>query len=194
MREREGSNESKGEEMKKVQEWVGRHRIVISMTGAVLLFFLANPSPLSLRLGFPIILFGEAIRVWSSGHIRKDRALTVDGPYSLSRNPLYLGNFFLGLGISVTGRSFPMVFLFLVGFYLIYKPTIAAEEKKLFHKFGADYSAYCQKVPRFFPSFRRWDLERGEFEWQRVLGHREYRTWLGILGILLLLALRTKLI
>lgn len=179
--------------MKKIQEWVSRNRIVTSMTGAVLLFFLANPTPASFRFGLPIILFGEGIRIWSSGHIRKDRELTVDGPYSLSRNPLYLGNFFLGLGIAVTGRSLPMVLLFFIGFYFIYKPTIDAEEKKLFQKFGAAYSNYCLNVPRFFPSVRKWKLERGEFAWRRVLGHREYRTWLGILGILIFLVFKNKL-
>lgn len=180
--------------MREIQGWVSRHRIVTSMAGALLFFAVVQPSRTSILIGLPVVVLGEVIRIWSSGHIHKDRWLTVDGPYSLSRNPLYFGNFFLGLGISLMGMSLPTLLLFIFGFYFIYKPTIEAEEKKLLHKFGSVYSDYCEKVPRFFPSFRRWELVGGRFEWKLVLGHREYRTWLGILGILFLLALKTKLI
>lgn len=179
--------------MKKIQEWVSRHRIITSLVGAALLFGLAHPDLRSILFGFPIVALGEAIRVWSSGHIGKDEWLTVDGPYSLSRNPLYLGNFFLGLGISAMGRSPALLALFLVGFYFIYKPTIASEEKKLAQKFGKDYLDYCERVPRFFPSPRRWSVVWGRFDWRRVLGHREHHTWLGIASILLLLFLRATL-
>ena len=178
--------------MRQVQLWVSRHRIITSAIGALSLFFLARPTPSSIGWGLPIVALGEAVRVWSSGHIGKDEWLTVDGPYSLSRNPLYLGNFFLGLGVSVMGRSPLMFLLFLAGFYFIYKPTIASEEKRLAQKFGADYAAYCARVPRFFPSLRRWAPVAGRFEWKRVLGHREYQTWLGILSVLILLALRAR--
>ena len=179
--------------MKKIQEWIGRHRIITSLCGAVLLFGLAAPTGRSILVGLPVVALGEAIRIWSSGHIGKDEWLTVDGPYSLSRNPLYLGNFFLGLGVSVMGRSPAILLLFLIGFYFIYKPTIESEEKKLGQKFGADYIAYCNRVPRFFPSPWRWRVVWGRFEWRRVLGHREHHTWLGIVTILLLLVLRATL-
>ncbi len=171
--------------------WVRGHRILTSIAIGVPLLLLMCPTPFSILWGLPIVLLGVAMRIWSSGHIRKDASVAMDGPYAWTRNPLYLGNFLLGLGIVLMGRSPLALILYLVVFYLIYTPTIQAEEDKLRQKFGAVYQAYVLQTPRFFPSLtRRPPSSRTAFDWGRVMGHREYRTWLGVLGILFILALR----
>ncbi len=181
--------------MKQWQAWVRGHRILASTAIAGPLLLFTHPTPLSMLWGLPLVALGAAARTWSSGHIRKDGAVAVDGPYAWTRNPLYLGNFLLGLGVALMGRSFPLLIFYLITFYAVYKPTITGEEEKLRQKFGRVYLTYLRQTPRFFPSLMRKpppSTPSGpQFDWKRVMGHREYRTWLGILGVLILLALRT---
>jgi protein-S-isoprenylcysteine O-methyltransferase Ste14 len=171
--------------------WVRGHRILTSMALGGSLLFLMHPTLFSLLWGLPIVILGVAMRIWSSGHIRKDASVAMDGPYAWTRNPLYLGNFLLGLGMVLMGRNPLALILYLIVFYLVYAPTIQAEEDKLRQKFGAVYQNYTLQTPRFFPALTRSPPpSRTAFDWGRVMGHREYRTWLGVLGILLLLVLR----
>ncbi len=178
--------------MKRAQEWVSRNRIPTSVVLGSVLLLLARPTLPSLWVGFPLLLASEAIRIWSSGYIEKDTALSMTGPYSIVRNPLYLGNFLIGLSFCVIGKSILMLFLFLAGFYFIYKPTIETEEGKLRQKFGQDYIAYCAKTPRLFPSFSRTDWVAGPFSWGLILRHQEYLTIFGIMGILVVLTFKAR--
>ena len=65
-----------------------------------------HPSFRSLRLGGIITLAGMLLRLWAAGHIIKGRVLTRSGPYAFHRNPLYLGSFFMALGIIVGGQGY----------------------------------------------------------------------------------------
>jgi len=177
--------------MDRWRRWVLGHRILASMiiTGPLLLWTHSTLS--SMLWGLPLVLLGAAMRLWSLGIIRKDNAVAVDGPYAWVRNPLYLGNFFLGLGIALMGRNLPVLTLYLVAFYVVYTPVIQAEEESLRYKFGATYLSYFQRTPRFFPSLAHKPSPFGaRFSWQLVVKHREYRAWIGLLVILALLALR----
>ena len=111
---------------------VSRYRIVTSMVFAILFFVVVKPNMISIVLGLPFLFLGEAIRLFSSGYIQKNSVLTQEGPYSLSRNPLYLGNFFLGFGFVVMAFQWYLIGLYLVLFYFIYEATIKEEEKKPF--------------------------------------------------------------
>ena len=164
----------------RLRDFVSRHRITTSAVFGGALLALAAPTPRSLALGLPLVLLGEALRTWSSGYIRKDHALATDGPYSLTRNPLYLGNFILGLGFCVMAHRWSVVFVFLLVFALIYDATIEDEERKLLKRFGDAFIAYCREVPRFFPRLSGW---RGApFRWALVRQHREFRTWAAVAG------------
>lgn len=138
-------------------------------------------------IGLPVVLLGEAIRVWSSGSIHKDSRLATQGPYAFSRNPLYVGSFLLGFGVAVMSARLSLVVLYIVGFYSLYKVTVEVEEKRLVERYGETYRAYCLTVPRWI-SFPRSPIRvEGKFEWKKVIDHREHNTWFGILGIIGLL-------
>ncbi len=163
---------------------VSHNRIITSVALGLLLFLFAKPTLLSIALGLPFLLLGEAIRIYSSGYIQKDSVLAREGPYSLTRNPLYLGNFFLGLGFVIMASRWYLIGIYLILFYFVYDSTIQEEERKLLEQFGRLYEEYAGRVPRFFPNGRAWGSWRGEFSWSLVKKHREVNTCYGIvLGI-----------
>jgi len=167
-----------------VRHLIGYNRIPLSIVVGALFFFLAHPSAGSVWLGTPWILVGEAIRTWSSGCLDKNKVLQTEGPYAMTRNPLYLGNALIGIGFALIGRSFLGGAVLAAGLTLIYGATILEEERFLFRRFGEAYEAYKGQVPRFLP---RLSLSTPSgFRWERVFEHREQNTWWGIgAGVLL---------
>lgn len=165
---------------RRIGHFVGYKRIPISIGLGALFWVLASPTWPRILLGLPFIGLGEALRVWASGTLEKNVAVADRGPYALTRNPLYFGNFLIGLGFAVMGNSLWLLGLFLVLFPLIYLPTIWEEERFLRERFGESYEAYVRNVPRFFPLFsvRRWIP--GQFRWALVIRHREHKTWYGL--------------
>lgn len=145
-------------------------------------------------LGLPVIISGEGIRVWSSGHISKNTEITKDGPYSLSRNPLYVGNFLLGVGFVVMAAIIWMVPVFLLLFAGLYHHTIRNEEDYLAKKFPEDWADYMESVPRYIPVLNWPEYSSGKFSWSLVKKHRETNNWVAITIIIGLLVLKGLLI
>ena len=108
-------------------------------------------------LGTFLILVGQLFRVTARGykseHSLNGKALIQDGPYSLVRNPMYLGILSIGVGIIFLLFKLWVLSVFLVTFIIRYILLIFTEEKKLTVVFPKDYRDYCRKVPRFLPSW-----------------------------------------
>ncbi|HEY4485637.1 MAG TPA: isoprenylcysteine carboxylmethyltransferase family protein, partial [Nitrospiria bacterium] len=124
-------------------------RIVLGGAFALILIAIACPTPASLVAGFPVVLMGESIRTWSSGYIRKNKALATDGPYAHTRNPLYLGSFLIGLGFVAMSRSLWGLAIYLAAYTVIYRAVIRYEENDLARVFGGEFADYVRTVPRF---------------------------------------------
>ncbi len=110
-------------------------------------------------LGVACILLGQLLRVSSRGfkaeNSRNGNALIETGPYSLVRNPMYLGIFFIGLGVVLMLFRWWVFILFTLIFAIRYIPLMLKEEHKLTALFPEAYLAYCKKVPqRIKPSLR----------------------------------------
>lgn len=143
-------------------------------------------------LGLAVALVGQALRVAVIGlaYVRrggKNRrvyadSLVQEGLFAHSRNPLYVGNLLVLLGVMIVHGS-PLFLLGGTMFYCFaYCAIVAAEERFLEDKFGDAYRAYCQRVPRFIPVLRGIsDTLRGmAFDWRRVV-RKEYGstfTWI----------------
>jgi len=94
-------------------------------------------------------------RLWALMYIAgyKSNKLITDGPYSMTRNPLYLFSLLGAVGIGLSSENVLILAILLV-FYLLYYPfTIIAEERKLRVLFGQEYVDYAIRTPRFFPRF-----------------------------------------
>ncbi len=77
-----------------------------------------------------------------------------DGPYSLCRNPLYVGTFLITLAIAFYLFSLTFAAGLTIASLFYLSVTVSAEEKRLRQAFGDEYTCYCQDVPRFFPRIR----------------------------------------
>ncbi len=114
----------------------------------------AEGTPLGLALGGVLLLLGSALHLWSKGCLEQNRRLVTAGPYRFSRNPFYLANGLIDLGLCcVIGRVW-VALPFLVLWTLAYRETIAREEAHLAGLFPQDFARYVAAVPRLIPTGR----------------------------------------
>jgi protein-S-isoprenylcysteine O-methyltransferase Ste14 len=106
-----------------------------------------------------VFLTGVAFRWWATLHIagRKNECLVSSGPYSICRNPLYLGTSLITLAIAFYLQSVTFAAGVAVTFLFYLAVTVRDEERRLRKRFGDVYDRYCQDVPRFLPRLRRPD-------------------------------------
>ena len=118
--------------------------------------------------GATLIVLGELIRLsavrYAGGRTRTTKVgadlLCTSGPYSRTRNPLYIGNLFIYSGVVLlSGGTYMFQLLTIVVFYFIfqYSMIISLEEEKLSMVFGQDYTEYKNNVPRIIPLIKPWD-------------------------------------
>jgi protein-S-isoprenylcysteine O-methyltransferase Ste14 len=104
-------------------------------------------------IGYSLLIVAALGRVWCSLYIagRKDRVLCKEGPYAMSRNPLYFFSFLGVLGISAALQSLSIMLFSTVCFLIYYWFVIGSEEIRLNKLFGQEYADYSKDTPRFFP-------------------------------------------
>ena len=163
-----------------------RWRVPLGFLCAALFMLLARPVGWTLAAGGAVALVGLGLRAWAAGHIRKNAALAVSGPYAYTRNPLYLGSFLLGLGFTVAaGRPLLLGGLFAALFLGIYLPVMRVEAATLAELFGDEYRRYAAAVPLLFPRLTPYagGEARGgptKFDAELYMRYREYRAALGL--------------
>jgi protein-S-isoprenylcysteine O-methyltransferase Ste14 len=165
-----------------------QHRITVSLALALGCLWFIYPSRESLLLSLPLIMLGEAVRIWASGHIHKMVEVTTTGPYALCRHPLYLGHLLITTGFCVAGNNAWLALAVMPLFFVIFIPTMEQEETALADKFGQTYRDYMDETPRILP---RWStrVRQGGHDWQQVRKHREANNILGLVGALVLFAM-----
>lgn len=151
-------------------------------------------------VGAGIALAGQALRVLVIGFVYVIRGgrnkqiyaekLVAGGIFAHCRNPLYVGNILIVIGLIVVHNSRWLYVIGIPFFLLAYLSIVLAEEEFLRAKFGPEYDVYCRRVPRFVPSLSglRHTLAGLRFDWQRVV-RKEYGTpfaWMsGVLALLI---------
>lgn len=104
-------------------------------------------------------------------------SLNTTGLYSLTRNPLYLANCLVYLGVALYAQDFLLALALAFFLALYYERIILAEEAFLLERFGDAYRTWAAEVPVFFPRLHGWRRPALPFSLRSVL-RREYPTWL----------------
>lgn len=163
---------------------IARWRVAAGFVSAAAVLWLAQPTRLSLAIGFAVALTGEALRIWAAGHLEKSREVTRSGPYAFTRHPLYLGSSIIGAGAAVASAHWLAAALIAVYLSVTITAAIRAEEMHLREKFGDAYDAYARRTA---PPMRR------AFSLARAIANREHHALAGLIAAFLLLALKAGL-
>lgn len=172
--------------------WLFRWRSYVVL-GFAPLFLLAisRPEPIEVAFGtladslyegacILLAFVGLAVRAATVGfvpagtsgrntHYQIARTLNTTGMYSVTRNPIYLGNAITTMAVTLFTQDLALVLLMLM-FQIIYlERIIATEEKFLTESFGAQYREWAERVPVFFPRFSGWTAPSLRFSLKSVL-------------------------
>lgn len=131
-----------------------------------------------------VSFFGLGIRIFTIAYTPKGTSgrnteeqiaetLNTIGIYSILRNPLYLGNFFMGLGIALFAHLWWLTLIYILAFWLYYERIIFAEEAYLRNKFDKEYMEWANKTPAIIPKFSLYKKADLSFSFRNVL-KREY--------------------
>ena len=146
--------------------------------------------------GFCLLVsfFGLAIRAFTVGHTPKGTSgrttrmpeaerLNTTGMYSIVRHPLYVANFFIGLGIALFAHLWWLVLIYILAFSLYYEKIMFAEEAYLSKKFGEEFVSWCDNTPAFIPRLKNHTKPALPFSLKNVL-KREYNGFFAVIAVL----------
>lgn len=151
---------------KRTGNFLFKYRSYTPLPFVILMLVFINPTLLSIIIGFAIALCGEAIRTWAVSYAGSETRTTsgvggtylvTQGPYGITRNPLYIGNILIYTGIGVMSKAlFPYLQIAgLIFFTFQYYCIILNEEEYLQKTFRDKFHIYTVTVNRFFPKFKR---------------------------------------
>jgi hypothetical protein len=175
-----------------------RWRVRTGYPVAIAFLYFAEPTLRSLAIGAIVAAIGLLIRGAAAGHLRKDKILATTGPYSRTRNPLYLGSAFLAAGFIIAGHSWIGGTLVGIYFVVFYFAVMRNEEEDLRVRFGAVFEKYAQIVPLFLPRIvnpaeladLRDPQQPANFSWAQFNKNREYQAVIGSIAGIGVVALR----
>ncbi len=141
-------------------------------------------------------LFGQLIRVLTVGFTPKNTSgrntetqvadtLNTSGIYSVVRHPLYVGNFFMFLGVAMLTANTWFIVAFVLAYWLYYERIMYTEEQFIEGKFGDRFRAWAAITPAIIPKFGQWKNPNLEFSLRKVL--RQEKNGFAALFILFLI-------
>ena len=127
-----------------------------------------------------VALFGQFIRLITVGYTadltsgrntegQLANVLNTKGIYSIVRHPLYLGNFFMWLGLCLLTQDLWFTIAFILIYWVYYERIMFAEEAFLINKFGDTYLEWASLRPAFWPNFIIWKSSTSNFNWKKIL-------------------------
>ena len=132
--------------------------------------------------GFIMSLLGELIQLWCFASLDKNKVLGVKGLYMFTRNPMYIGRFFLLLGCLILTGNIWVILIFTVLYYFYMVNRVKREEAKLRVVFGEAYEDYCRHVNQFVPSFKGVDWKSlWFFKWNLLLENNGHWNLIAVL-------------
>lgn len=144
------------------RELVFRYRSYTPIPFLIVMAVFARPTLPSIVAGLAVMLLGETIRLWgvsiagsetrTTGTVGGTYLITT-GPFAHVRNPLYVGNMLLYVGVGILANALtPWLPLAALGWFAFqYSLIVSGEEEYLAQRFGEAYERYRAGVPRFLP-------------------------------------------
>ena len=156
-----------------IRQFFFRNRSFTPIPFALLIIYFAGANNSFRFMGFILLLTGETIRIWAVSHAGSATrtrnvgapSLCSSGPYAHSRNPLYVGNMLMYIGIVLIAgvpNGFFMVMVTTVFFLIQYTLIISLEEETLDTLFGNEYMDYKKNVPPIIPRLSPWTGDKKE--------------------------------
>ncbi|MFQ5455525.1 MAG: methyltransferase family protein [Nitrospirota bacterium] len=158
----------------------------------ILLIYFSYPRKGLYILGIIIALIGEVLRIWATGHLRKNKEVTTTGPYAYVKNPLYLGTFLIMLGFCIIARNIYILGIGLAIFLFYYAPYKKKREAdRLREIFGEKWDDYDKHVPDYIPKLTPYK-NRGNNRWnaELVSKNSEIGTLAAVIAGILLIGLK----
>jgi len=154
--------------MKKLAKLLFKYRSYTPIPFVIVMLVFQKANLISILIGLVMVLTGEAFRFWGVAYAGSETRTTsrvggshlvISGAFAYLRNPLYLGNILIYVGIGVMSMAlFPylqvIAFLF---FYFQYRLIISEEEEYLYNTYGKQFEEYRQNVPRLIPSIKAYN-------------------------------------
>ena len=145
-----------------IRRMIFKYRSYTPIPFLLVMIWFAQPTVLSLVIGFAVVFTGELIRFWGVSIVGAETRTTgtvggtfliTNGPFSYVRNPLYVGNMMLYVGVGIMSMAlFPWMLLVAIAwFYLQYYLIVTREEEYLAATFGGEFDEYRRNVRRFVP-------------------------------------------
>jgi len=119
-----------------------------------------NSYRLIFAFGALLLALAGFLRTWGTSYLQVEvmrdslvhtEKLLADGPYRHVRNPLYLGNIFMAVGIGLMASRIGFLVLSR-GMTVFVIRLLLREEAELLRDQGEPYRRYCVAVPRLVPS------------------------------------------
>lgn len=178
--------------MSVLQHFLVRYRVRLSFVVFFVLVFdwMRHVEPYDLlsfydadrSIGGLLVITGAAIRSWAAGIIEKKAVLATEGPYAVSRHPLYLGSFVIMFGFAAMLEDELTYTAVAALAAMVYVPTIRTEEKLLAAKFGPTWERYAAHTGMFWP--KRLPLALGgTWRLNQWIKNREYRALFSVIVV-----------
>jgi len=169
-------------------EFFVRWRVRLGYPLAIAVLWFSQPTPRSVLFGATVGVLGLWLRAYAAGYLHKQEVLTVTGPYSHTRNPLYLGSAILALGVGIAAKSLLSAVILVAYFAVFYSMVMRREEAELRAHHGAALDEYARAVPIFLPHLRRAKLPSASPGAFSIARYRENHEWRAAAGYLFILA------
>lgn len=120
--------------------------------------------------GFVAAVLGIAVRLWASGHVKKNKVLATTGPYAYVRHPLYVGNHLITFGFCLASGLWWSFIVWLALAFFYYPQTIAYEDSKLSRLFPGEWEPWARETRALIPRLTPYRPgEKGEWSFAQSL-------------------------
>jgi hypothetical protein len=146
-----------------------RFRQFVGILFAVAITLLGRPTREGFLAGAVLVVLGMIVRMWASGHVKKDKQLATEGPYAFVRHPLYVGNQLIGFGLCIASGLLWSFVVWIAISLLFYPQAIRQEDGKLRSLFPGQWDAWRAKTRALVPSLRPAGRVGGDWSWRQSL-------------------------